>query len=378
MFPRAAIALALAALAAVAAGGAAAPAVQPPGWAVEAGAPISVPRAAHQATLLDAGLVLLTGGCSGASCAPVERSAELIDAASGQPTATAPMAVPRVAHAAARLADGRVLVVGGWTGAATTAAAEVFDPQNRRFARLADMAAPRMDLTATPLAGGGVLVAGGAAATNRPLAAAELFEQGRFVAVAPMNEARAHHAAVALDDGRVLLVGGQVARGRATASAEIFDPRSRRFTATGAMQQARCKHAAVRLADGRVMVIAGSADCNEQQRIAQTEIFDPATGRFSPGPVLQHARYKIPSAAVVAASGVVVVAGEASDVELWVPGTPAFTRASGALDRTLAFSTATALPGGGVLITGGYDDDIRPTAQSWQARALGRQPGTRN
>lgn len=375
MKPSAAFNLALALLAAAAA---AAPAPLQPAWAVESGAPISVPRAAHQATLLDAGLVLLTGGCSGLSCAPVERSAELIDTTRGQPVATVPMAVPRVAHAATRLGDGRVLVLGGWTGSATTAAAEAFDPQSRRFSRLADMAAARMDMTATPLPGGGVLVAGGAEATNRPLAAAEVFEQGRFAPVGPMNEARALHAAVPLADGRVLLMGGQVARGRATASAEIYDPRSRTFTATGPMLQARCKHAAVALKDGRVMVIGGSADCNERQRIAQTEFFDPATGRFTPGPALHHARYKIASAAVVTERGEVVVAGEASEVELWSPATPAFTRLSGTLGRNFAFSTATALPGGAVLITGGYDDAIRPTAQTWMASAPRQAGSARN
>jgi hypothetical protein len=375
MKPRAAFKLALALVAGTAA---AAPAPLQPGWAVEPGAPISVPRAAHQASLLDAGLVLLTGGCSGLSCSPVERSAELVDTGNGQPVAAAPMAVPRVAHAAVRLGDGRVLVVGGWTGSATTATAELFDPRSRRFSRLADMAAPRMDMTATRLPGGGVLVAGGAAATNRPLAAAEVFEQGRFAPVAPMNEARAHHAAVPLADGRVLLMGGQVARGRATASAEIFDPRSRSFTATGPMGQARCKHAAVGLQDGRAMVIGGSADCNAQHRIAQTEFFDPATGRFTPGPALRQARYKIASAAVVTEQGEVIVAGEASEVERWSPGAPAFSRLSGTLGRNLAFSTATALPGGAVLITGGYDDDIRPTAQTWLASAPVRPPGGRN
>ena len=70
----------------------------PSAWRVEAGAPLSMPRAAHQATLLDADLVLLTGGCSGASCTPVERSAELVDGRTGQLAATASMQVARVGH----------------------------------------------------------------------------------------------------------------------------------------------------------------------------------------------------------------------------------------------------------------------------------------
>lgn len=334
-------------------------------WQVEPGGRLATPRAAHQATRLDGDVVLLTGGCSGASCTPAERSAELVDGRSGRTTPVADMHIARVAHAAARLADGRVLVAGGWTGGATTAGVEVFDPQAKRFTALADMASPRMDATLTPLADGSALLAGGAAATNRPLAAADVFERGRFVATGAMREARAHHAAAPLPDGRVLVMGGLVGRNVATASAEIYDPRTRTFTAAASMQQRRCKHAAVALPDGRVLVIAGSPDCNEQRRIAQTEIYDPRTGAFTPGPALQNPRYKIVSAAAVTPRGEVVVAGDASDVEVWTPGTAAFVKARGPIGATLAFSTATPLASGALLVTGGYDGDIRPTAQTW-------------
>lgn len=352
----------------------AAPLLLAPPWRVEAGPVLSVPRAAHQATLLDGGQVLVTGGCSGASCTPAERSAELIDGRTGRPAAVGPMQVARVAHAAVRLGDGRVLVAGGWTGDATTASAEVFDPRTHRFAALGDMGGARMDATLTLLSDGSALIAGGAVDTNRPLAGAEVFEQNRFTAVGALRVARAHHAAVRLADGRVLVMGGLVARGRATASAEIYDPRTRTFSATGAMQMPRCKHAALLLRDERVMVIAGSPDCNEQRRLAQTEIFDPRTGVFTPGPTLQNPRYKIVSAAALTADGDVVVAGDADDVEVWTPGAAAFAKARGFTGGALAFSTATPLPGGALLIAGGYDGEILPTARTWVVSRDGRPP----
>lgn len=350
----------------------AAPSLLTPAWRVEAGAALLTPRAAHQATLLGNGQVLLTGGCSGGSCAPAERSAELLDGSTGQPTPSAPMRVARVAHAAARLGDGRVLVAGGWTGAATTASAEAFEPRTHRFTTLGDMGAARMDATLTPLLDGTALVAGGAAQTNAPLAGAEVFEQNRFTAVGAMHEARAHHAAVRLADGRVLVMGGLVARARATASAEIYDPRTRAFSPAGSMRTPRCKHAALLLRDGRVLVIAGSPDCNEQRRLAQTEVFDPRTGEFTPGPTLLNPRYKIVSATAVTADGDVVVAGDAADVEVWTPGTPAFVKARGLVGGPLAFSTATPLPDGALLVTGGYDGEIQPTARTWVVRRDGR------
>jgi hypothetical protein len=343
-------------------------------WSVESGPAISSPRAAHQATLLDADRVLLTGGCSGVRCSPVERSAELIDGSTGRTSAAGSMAVPRVGHAATRLTDGRVLVVGGWTGSATTPTAEAFDPSADRFHSAGDMSTGRMDATVTALADGSALVVGGAAATGRVLATAELFERNRFSVVIPMGEPRAHHASVRLADGRILVVGGQIGRGRATRSAEIFDPATRTFAPTGSMAVPRCKHAALLLGDGRVMVIAGSTDCNEQRRLAQTELWDPGTGRFSPGPALLNPRYKIVSAVALAKNGDVVVAGDASDVEVWSPGSPSFVKASGTLGRNLAFSTTTPLDSGALLIAGGYDNDIRPTAGVW---LVGNPPADR-
>src|SRR3546814_17197586 len=73
------------------------------------------------------------GGCSGSGCTPVERSAELVHIETGRSEVTQPMNEARVAHAAALLKDGRVLVAGGWTGDMATASAEVFDPQHRSF-----------------------------------------------------------------------------------------------------------------------------------------------------------------------------------------------------------------------------------------------------
>ncbi len=337
-------------------------------WRVEPTAGLAEPRAAHQATPLGAAQTLLvSGGCTARGCGEVTRSAELIDTRRGGVLQRLAMAEQRVGHVAAPLPDGGVLVAGGWTGRSVSRGAELFDPRAARFVALPDMASPRMDATATPLGDGAVLLAGGAAATNQPLAQAERFDPQRraFVPVGEMSQARSHHAAVRLPDGRVLVAGGLVARQTATRSAELFDPATGRFSPTGAMQRARCKLAAVLLRDGRVMVIAGSEDCDERRRIADTEIFDPRTGRFEPGPALQSPRYKIVQAAAVLDNGDVVVAGDARDVEVWTPGSPAFVKAEGGVGAALAFSTATALPGGRLLVLGGYDDDIRPTAGAW-------------
>lgn len=336
-------------------------------WVVRASTSMSTPRAAHQATILGPNEVLLTGGCSGPGCSPIENSAEIYNLDTGRATPTKPMHDRRVSHVAARMPDGRILVAGGWTGVATTSSAEVFDAQRGAFLPVGALATPRMDATATSMSDGSILVIGGASATNQPIARSEVFGSSElsFRPAASLIEARAHHTAIRLPDNRILLAGGMRARNIATRSAELYDPITNRFVQTGPMLQARCKHAAVLLKDGRVLILAGSTDCDDRNRVAETEFYDPKTGTFSQGPRLLNPRYKIASAATVLPSGEVVIAGDANDVEVWTPGESSFARASGGIGRGLAFSTATALPSGDVLVTGGYNDEIRATSEAW-------------
>src|SRR5215468_4748399 len=72
-------------------------------------------RAAHTATLLPDGRVLIAGGCAvdGCTTAEVEPSSEFYVPGRGF-IAGPPMLHPRSGHSATLLRDGRVLIVGGW------------------------------------------------------------------------------------------------------------------------------------------------------------------------------------------------------------------------------------------------------------------------
>lgn len=103
------------------------------------------------------------------------RSAEVYDPETGTFSATGFPGIPRFGHAAALLADGRVLVTGGFTSSLgipgsssgpqtdtqlPTRSAEVFDPVSGTFAPTGDTLRRYAFHTATTLTDGRVLVAG--------------------------------------------------------------------------------------------------------------------------------------------------------------------------------------------------------------------------
>jgi hypothetical protein len=81
---------------------------------------------------------------------------------------------------------------------------------------------------------------------------------------------------------------------------------------------------------------------------------------------------------VLLADGTVPVAGGARTVEVYDPAAGTFTIADGETDFTRWYPTATLLPGGDVLIGGGYDNDSTCTRRAWLYHPDGPSgPGTR-
>jgi hypothetical protein len=120
----------------------------------------------HSATLLTSGKVLVAGGLSscpsGCSQGYLNR-AEIYDPAAKTFALSANLTIGRGFHAATRLNNGTVLVVGGQGNAASTGTAEIFDQATQTFLGAGSLATPRQGHTATLLNDGTVLIAGGQA-----------------------------------------------------------------------------------------------------------------------------------------------------------------------------------------------------------------------
>ncbi len=164
----------------------------------------STRRVQHTATLLNTGDVLIAGGAV--------RFAERFDPATDKFTVPrgATLQDLRFGHTATLLTDGRVLLAGGSaviSGQVFTPvnSTEVFDPDIPSFREAGFMRIPRFGHAATRLSDGKVLIVGGAAAD------AEVYDPGtgafQFVG-GDAGRVRSGATATLLNDGRVLVAGG--------------------------------------------------------------------------------------------------------------------------------------------------------------------------
>jgi len=234
-----------------------------------------VPRITHTATPLDDGRVLITGGIDrhGGGGAAVA-SAELYDPATGTFTPTGGMHTDRSQHTATLLAGGDVLIAGGWNGHRADAAddppwdalfAELYEPAFHIFDVSSTMSTTRIGHVAVRLANGRVLMLGGVPTLQniheqpRDPQYAEIYDPvaNSFSALAGLTLSQQGYTATLLANGKVLLVGGENL-GTATRTAGLLDAARGTLDVTGELVTARMGHTATLLQDGRVLVTGGT------------------------------------------------------------------------------------------------------------------------
>ncbi len=314
-------------------------------------ASMSTARTNHTATLLLNGQVLVAGGAFGG--APTLTSAELYSPATGTWTPTGSMTTQRVFQTATLLTNGQVLVAGGGTNTA-----ELYNPATGSWTLTGSMKTSRSWATATLLPSGLVLVAGGQASDGSALSSAELYNPGTgsWARTGSMTTGRKQATATLLTNGQVMAAGG------GTYTAELYNPATGKWTQTGSMDVGRMDGNATLLPDGDVLETSGISAGGPF-----AELYHPATGLWTDAiggltvcTSVQDCRFYssetlVPTGNVLVAGGMAGLASNPAttvSAMLYNPATNAWT-ATGSMNQDRGQQTATLLPSGQVLVTGG-------------------------
>lgn len=227
------------------------------------GTPMTLPRAHHSATVLPNRQVLVAGGETTGPA--VTATAETYAPATGIWRATRPMPTPRHRHSAVALpagSAGQVILVGGNDGTDGLRPTALYEQATRSWVVGPSLQRQRTtedvgDPTVTALADGRVLVAGGY--HGGVLRSAEVYtpSTNTFALTRPLRFAlEGDHTATLLTDGRVLVVGGIDDWG-GLRTTQIWSPVTGRWTRGNDLPGDRASHVAVRTGSGAVLVAGG-------------------------------------------------------------------------------------------------------------------------
>jgi len=330
-------------------------------------------RTGHTATLLANGKVLVAGGYDDAG--PPLNSEELYDPATGTWRSAGRLNSIRFGHTATLLPNGKVLIAGGVNRffpppVSGINSAELYDPATGTWSSTGNLTTSRYGHTATLLPNGKVLVTGGyngANDSNGPidLDSAELYDPdtGRWSLTGNLKAARFGHAATLLPSSQVLVVGVRCCGSPARKSAELYDPVTGTWSSAGQLNIGNTgRVTATLLPNGKVLVTDGFAEVEDGP--ATAELYDPTTGMWSVTGNLNATRTC--ATATLLPNGKVLAAQVSTLDGNVFASTELYDPATGIWSRSAnpntgrCDHTATLLPNGKVLMAGGRNYNLPP------------------
>jgi Galactose oxidase, central domain len=243
-----------------------------------------------------------------------------------------------------------------------------YDEASDTWTRTAnDPTIDRFSATLTLLPDGRVLFAGGYSGhgAGPTYATAEIYDPitDAWTATGTMAEVRVGHTATLLttgpNAGQVLVVGGsdRAPNNIATTGCELYDPASGTWSPTGSLSESRSSHTATLLPSGKVLVTGGQRVLNAVNR-SSAEIYDPQSGTWSLAASMSEPRNR--HIATLLRTGKVLVAGGAasgdleavSSAEIYDPLADSWAPA-GSMATPRRAQSAVLLRDGRVLVAGG-------------------------
>jgi len=323
------------------------PLVVDPAWTTTAS--MAKTRYGHFATLLPTGKVLVAGGVGNGS------SAELYDEASGTWAMTGTLVQARWGTSGFVMKDGKVLLVAGDPDGGTQpplSSCELYDPATGTFTRTGNLSVPRRSFAAALLGNGKVLIAGGYSGAAFPLVrndGSELYDPAKGTWTISATTPKATHlpAAVTLPSGAAMVVGAGEPD-RDVGYAFNFDPSTSTWSTARTTKATHVYHTLTLLEDGRVLIV-GTRD---------PEVWDSATGFNATPPLLKRWGQ---TATLLSNGNVLLTGGTGEAGTLDLTAVYLASRGTWSIGAPLASKrtehTATRLPSGKVLIAGGHRGD---------------------
>jgi hypothetical protein len=283
---------------------------------------------------------------------------------------SAPLSVNLFCSGFASLADGRIMVVGGYGGSSSTigiANAEIFDPSNNSWTSVPNMSYRRWYPTATTLPDGRILVTAGWQTTNHTNAGVpEIYDPSTNLwtkLTSANNPFETYPFIFVLQDGRIIHVGGS----EYATNTDILNLSTQSWSVVDS--RIIDGGAASMYLPGKIMKAGSATDSQGTGNSANTTfVLDTTqpTPTWQQLPAMAYPRSflnltELPDGSVLATGGETdknggSIANAVYAAELWSPQTQTWTTMSSMKTPREYHSTALLLPDARVLVSGmGFD-----------------------